>query len=32
MNVFLTILISLISATVITYCIDITTHLWHSEQ
>ncbi len=31
MNAFLTLLISLASATVITFCIDMIAQLWHTK-
>ena len=31
MNLFLTLLISLASATVITFCIDMVAQFWHHE-
>ena len=31
MNVFFTLLISLASATVITFCIDMIAQMWHPE-
>jgi len=31
MNVFLTLIISLISATVIAFCIDMIAQLWHED-
>lgn len=31
MNLLITLLISLASATVITFCIDMIAHLWHDN-